>query len=76
MTPEQLQKIVDDAPSWAVWFDPKLNDYGDDEWDHVEGFTSVDDLIHIPTASLELAKREPMDLRSVDIPHGTIVINK
>lgn len=24
----------------------------------------------------ELAKREPMDLRSVDIPHGTIVLEK
>lgn len=24
----------------------------------------------------ELAKREPMDLRSVDIPHGTIILEK
>lgn len=24
----------------------------------------------------ELSKREPMDLRSVDIPHGTIVLEK
>src|SRR5690606_21421217 len=75
LTIEQMREIVDGAPSWAVWFDPKLNDYGDDEWDHVEGFISIDDLIHIPTARLELAKREPMDLRDVDIPHGTIVLD-
>ena len=24
----------------------------------------------------QLAKREPMDLRAVDIPHGTIVLEK
>ena len=76
MTPEQMQKIVDNAPEWAVWFDPKLNDYGDGDWDHVEGMISIDDLIHIPTIREELAKHEPMDLRSVDIPHGTIVLEK
>lgn len=76
MNLEQMQKILDGAPEWAVWFDPKFNDYGDGEWDHVEGLISIDELIHIPTVRLELAKREPMDLRDVDIPHGTIVLEK
>lgn len=35
-----------------------------------EGVLCVDDL------RTELAKREPMDLRAVDIPHGTIVLEK
>ena len=30
----------------------------------------------IDALKAELAKREPMDLRSVDIPHGTIVLEK
>ena len=76
MTPEQMQKIVDNAPEWAKWFDPNLNDYGDGDWDHIEGMISIDDLIHIPTIRAELSKREPMDLRDVDIPHGTIVLEK
>lgn len=76
MNLEQMKRIVDGAPEWAVWFNPKLNDYGDGEWDHVEGIISIDDLIHIPTIRAELAKREPMELRAVDIPHGTIVLEK
>ena len=35
-----------------------------------KGDISLDDL------RAELAKREPMDLRAVDIPHGTIVLEK
>ena len=76
MTPEQMQKIVDGAPEWAVWFDPKLNDDGDGEWDHVEGMISIDELIHIPTICTELAKRDTLDLEPADIPHGTIVLEK
>ncbi len=30
----------------------------------------------IDALKAELAKREPMDLRSVDIPHGTIILEK
>ena len=30
----------------------------------------------IDALKAELAKREPMDLRDVDIPHGTIVLEK
>ena len=76
MTPEQMQKIVDDAPEWAVWFDPKMNDYGDGEWDHVEGIISLDDLVHIPTIRTELAKHDTLDLEPADIPHGCIVLEK
>ena len=30
----------------------------------------------IDALKAELSKREPMDLRSVDIPHGTIILEK
>lgn len=70
MTPEQMQKIVDGAPEWAdtylfhgIYSDSKIVDCG------AVGI-SLDDI------RSELAKREPMDLRSVDIPHGTIVLEK
>ena len=37
------------------------------------GHGNVFNLSHLRT---ELAKREPMELRAVDIPHGTIVLEK
>lgn len=46
---ERMKEIVDNAPEWAVWFDPNLNDYGDGDWNHIEGMISIDGLIHIPT---------------------------
>jgi len=70
MTPEQMQKIVDNAPEWAdtylfhgIYSDSKIVDCG------AVGISLTD-------LRTEIAKREPMDLRDVDIPHGTIVLEK
>lgn len=65
---EQMQKIVDGAPEWAICWDRSANCYTDMwiDWDDV----------FIGWMRAELAKREPMDLRDVDIPHGTIVLEK
>lgn len=41
-----------------------INDYG------------VDNVLNLADLRTELAKHEPMDLRAVDIPHGTIVLEK
>ena len=67
---ETMQKIVDNAPEWAdtylfhgIYSDSKIVDCG-----------AVG--ISLDSIRTELAKREPMDLRSVDIPHGTIVLEK
>ncbi len=65
MTPEQMQKIVDDAPEWAKWWDGLF--YASD---YMQG------AVRISYLRDQLAKHEPMDLRSVDIPHGTIVLEK
>ena len=72
MTPEQMQKIVDGAPEWAFGYCQSLSVYtasADSNAKHLN-ITSLDSM------RTELAKREPMDLRSVDIPHGTIVLEK
>lgn len=73
MTPEQMQKIVEGAPEWAHEYclkDSSYIDYTDEntEW--------CDHCFKIADIRTELAKREPMDLRDVDIPHGTIVLEK
>ena len=70
MTPEEMQKIVDGAPEWA-------DGYSTYEQDYFAGpveYSDIDFLLSDLRA--ELAKREPMDLRDVDIPHGTIVLEK
>ena len=67
MTPEQMQKIIDGAPEWAKYWDKKMEFYTKSKY---RGSINLDDL------RTELAKREPMDLRDVDIPHGTIVLEK
>ena len=69
MTPEQMQKIVDSAPEWAVSVNMNNGMY----YDKSEVSKGDVWLIDLRT---ELAKREPMDLRDVDIPHGTIVLEK
>lgn len=69
MTPEQMQKIVDNAPEWAVAVNINNGMYYD------KSEVSKGDIWLIDLRT-ELAKREPMDLRSVDIPHGTIVLEK
>ena len=69
MTPELMKRIVDRAPEWAESFNIYLAAYGSGGV-LCKGDISLDDL------RTELAKREPMDLRAVDIPHGTIVLEK
>lgn len=66
MNLEQMKKIVDGAPEWAKYY--------------CDGFY-IDRKTHSKCVSIadlrtELAKRQPMDLRAVDIPHGTIVLEK
>ena len=69
MNPELMKKIVDGAPKWADSFNIYLAAYGSGRV-LCKGDVLLDDL------RAELAKREPMDLRTVDIPHGTIVLEK
>ena len=69
MTLEQMKKIVDGAPEWAESFNIYLAAYG-------SGRVLCKDDILLADLRTELAKREPMDLRAVDIPHGTIVLEK
>ena len=69
MTLEQMQKIVDNAPEWAVAVNMNNGMYYD------KSEVSKGDIWLIDLRT-ELAKREPMDLRDVDIPHGTIVLER
>ena len=69
MTLEQMQKIVDGAPEWAVAVNMNNGMYYDKS-EVSKGDVWLIDL------RVELAKREPMDLRSVDIPHSKIVLEK
>ena len=84
---ETMKKIVDGAPEWADKFNPETKVYsktvnvvflGASYATHVvrsqAGF--LGGLIDLNGLRTELAKREPMDLRAVDIPHGTIVLEK
>ena len=72
MNLELMKKIVDRAPSDATSVVvSKCGNYalygrGNQSGSRI----MLDDL------RTELAKREPMDLRAVDIPHGTIVLEK
>ena len=66
---ETMQKIVDSAPEWAVSVNMNNGMYYD------KSEVSKGDIWLIDLRT-ELAKREPMDLRDVDIPHGTIVLEK
>lgn len=66
---EQMQKIVVNAPEWAVAVNMNNGMYYDKS-EVSKGDIWLNDL------RTQLAKREPMDLRSVDIPHGTIVLEK
>ena len=69
MNLELMKKIVDGAPEWADNFNAYIAAYGSGRV-LCKGDISLDDL------RAELAKREPMELRAVDIPHGTIVLEK
>lgn len=81
---EQVQGIVDNAPETATYFSG--GKYYE-EWSHTgwvvsDGRQWVDCkkpsgvLISLDDLRTQLAKREPMDLRDVDIPHGTIVLER
>lgn len=72
MTPEQMQKIVDDAPEWAFGYCQSLSVYTASAGQNAKHL----DITSLDSIRAELAKREPMDLRPEDIPHGTIVIDK
>ena len=69
MNIETMKKIVDGAPEWAVAVNMNNGMYYDKS-EVGKGDIWLIDL------RLELAKREPIDLRAVDIPHGTIVLEK
>ena len=69
MNLELMKKIVDGAPKWADSFNIYLAAYGSGRV-LCKGDVLLDYLCD------QLAKREPMELRSVDIPHGTIVLEK
>ena len=78
---ETMKKIVDGAPSDATDID-HTGAYWKDDLMMVDGKYQEDTrgwaLIkwRLSYFRTELAKREPMDLRAVDIPHGTIVLEK
>lgn len=69
MTPEQMQKIVDGAPEGAKYV-RKTSGMTHYSEAYFVGATSIEKL------RTQLAKREPMDLRDADIPHGTIILEK
>ena len=69
MNLEQMKNIGDGAPEWADNFNVYIAAYGSGRV-LCKGDVLLDDL------RAELAKREPMDLRAVDIPHGAIVLEK
>ena len=69
MNLELMKKIVDGAPKWAVAVNMNNGMY----YDKIE--VSKGD-IWLIDLRLKLAKHEQMDLRAVDIPHGTIVLEK
>lgn len=72
MTPEQMQKIVDNAPEWAFGYCQSLSIYTASSGTKAK----LLDIVSLDDLRTELAKHEPMDLRDVDIPHGTIVLEK
>ncbi len=72
MNLEQMKKIVDGAPSNATSVVvSKCGNYALYGRGNQSGSR-----IMLADLRAELAKREPMELRAVDIPHGTIVLEK
>lgn len=72
MTPEQMQKVVDDAPEWASGYCERLSVYTASEGQNAKhlNITSLDDM------RAEIAKQDTLDLEPADIPHGCIVLEK
>ena len=69
MNLELMKKIVDRAPEWAKYWNTQMGCY-------TKGNIKYNSNIDLDGLRSQLAKREPMDLRAVDIPHGTIVLEK
>ena len=69
MNPELMKKIVDGAPEWAKYWNTRMECY-------TKGYIEYRNNVDLDNLRTELAKREPMELRAVDIPHGTIVLEK
>lgn len=69
---ETMQKIVDGAPEWAFGYCQSLSVYTASAGQNAKHL----DITSLDSMRGQLAKREPMDLRFVDIPHGTIVLEK
>ena len=69
MNLELMKRIVDGAPEWADNFNVYIAAYG-------SGRVLCKGDISLADLRTELAKHEPMDLRAVDIPHDTIVLEK
>ena len=71
MNLELTKRIVDGAPDSARYYCAGANIY------HLcDDLISFECCLTITDLRTELAKREPMNLRAVDIPHGTIVLEK
>ena len=66
---EQMKKIVDGAPDWAKYWNTRMECY-------TKGYVKYNSNIDLDSLRSQLAKREPMELSAVDIPHGTIVLEK
>lgn len=69
---ETMKKIVDGAPEWAFGYCTNLDVYATSTGKDAK----LLDIVSIADLRTELAKHEPMELRAVDIPHGTIVLEK
>ena len=69
MNLELMKRIVDGAPEWADSFNVYIAAYG-------SGRVLCKGDVLLADLRTELAKHEPMDLRAVDIPHDTIVLEK
>ena len=69
MNLELMKKIADGAPEWADSFNVYIAAYG-------SGRVLCKGDILLANLRTELAKREPMELRAVDIPHGAIILEK
>ncbi len=73
MTLEEMRKIVDEAPEWAVFWITR-NEY------HISmlsfpNMTGQQSFL-ISDLRTELAKHDTLDLEPTDIPHGCIVLEK
>ena len=69
MNLEQMKKIADGAPEWAKYWNTRMECY-------TKGYFKYNSNIDLADLRTELDKRDPMELRAVDIPHGTIVLEE